>query len=113
MATPFDQAYDSRDEMLTALRNYAFSRGYIMTTIRSNPGKNITIGCDRGGEHTNRINTPDRATRRKTSTRQIGYSFRLYGYVYCGGSKPKVGMSIIPRRAIISDPKSAVCIGNL
>jgi hypothetical protein len=87
MATPFDQVYDSRDEMLTALRRYALSQGYVITTIRSNPGNNITIGCDRGGKYTDRVNAPDGAKPRKTSTRRIGCSFRLYGYVHLRGSK--------------------------
>jgi alpha-glucosidase len=78
MATPFDQAYDSREEMLTALRNYAISQGYAISTIRSNPDRNICIGCDRGGQYTDRINAAEGAKRRKTSTRRIRCSFRLY-----------------------------------
>ncbi|EED12566.1 conserved hypothetical protein [Talaromyces stipitatus ATCC 10500] len=85
METPFDQAYESRDKMLAELRRYALSQGYVITTIRSNPGKNITIGCDRGGEYTDRINALDGAKRRRTSTRRIGCSFRLYGYVHSRG----------------------------
>jgi hypothetical protein len=76
--------------MLMALLNYALSQGYVITTIRSNPGKNITIGCDRGGECTDRINALDEAKRRKTSTRRIGCTFRLYGYVHSRGSQPMV-----------------------
>lgn len=49
--------------MLAALRRYALPQGYVITTIRSNPGKNITIGCDRGGEYTDRINALDGAKR--------------------------------------------------
>lgn len=78
MATPFDQAYDSRDEMLLALRNHAISQGYTITTIRSNPDRNICIGCDRGGQYTDRINVAEGAKCRKTSTRRIGCSFHLY-----------------------------------
>jgi hypothetical protein len=78
MATPFDQAYHSREEMLKALRNHAISQGYAITIIRSNPDRNICIGCDRGGQYTDRINAAEGAKRRKTSTRRIGCSFRLY-----------------------------------
>jgi hypothetical protein len=78
MATPFDKAYDSLEEMLTTLRNYAVSQGYAITTIRSNPDRNICIGCDRGGQYTDRINAPEGAKRRKTSTKRIGCTFRLY-----------------------------------
>lgn len=78
MATPFDKAYDSLEEMLTTLRNYAVSQGYAITTIRSNPDRNICIGCDRGGQYTDRINAPERAKRRKTSTKRIRCTFRLY-----------------------------------
>jgi hypothetical protein len=78
MAAPFHQAYNSREEMLTALRNYAVSQGYAITTIRSNPDRNICIGCDRGGQYTDRINAPEGAKRRKTSTKRAGCTFRLY-----------------------------------
>ena len=81
MATPFDQAYDSREEMLTTLRNYTVSQGYAITTISSNTGRNITLGCDRGGQYYDRINAPEGAKRRKTSTRRIGCTFRLYGKI--------------------------------
>lgn len=78
MATPFDQAYDSREEMLSTLRNYAVCQGYAITTIRSNTDRDICIGCDRGGQYTDRINAPNGAKRRKTSTKRIGCTFRLY-----------------------------------
>jgi hypothetical protein len=78
MATPFDRAYDSCEEMLISLRKYAASQGYAITTIRSSPGRNICVGCDRGGQYIDRIDVPEGAKRRKTSTRRIGCSFRLY-----------------------------------
>jgi hypothetical protein len=78
MANLLDQSYDSREELLSTLRNYAVSQGYAITTIRSNADRNICIGCDRGCQYTNRINAPEGAKRRKTSTRRIGCNFLLY-----------------------------------
>lgn len=81
MATPFDQVYDSREGMLTTLCNYAVSQGYAITTISSNTGRNITLGCHRSGQYTDRINAPEGAKRRKTSTKRIGCTFRLYASI--------------------------------
>jgi hypothetical protein len=36
-------------KLLTCIQQHALSHGYAITTISSNPHRNITLGCDRGG----------------------------------------------------------------
>ena len=73
-----EQVFETREKLITSIQQYALSYGYAITTISSNPGRNITLGYDRGGIYRDRINALDRAKRRKTSTKRIGYPFQLY-----------------------------------
>jgi malonate-semialdehyde dehydrogenase (acetylating)/methylmalonate-semialdehyde dehydrogenase len=75
---PYYQVYDSREEMLKVVREYAISKGYVIVIKRSSPERNIYIGCDRGGVYKDRIQAPDGQKRRKTNSRQTGCNFRLY-----------------------------------
>jgi hypothetical protein len=79
MELPIEQVFETREQLLASIQQYALSHGYAITTIRSTKDKNITLGCDRGGVYHDRIKAPDGAKRRKTSTKRIGCPFRLYG----------------------------------
>lgn len=79
MELPVEQVFDSRDLLLTYAREHAISQGYAVTTIRSKADKNIYLGCDRGGVYHDRVNAPEGAKRRLTTTRRIDCPFRLYG----------------------------------
>jgi hypothetical protein len=79
MEPPNEQVFETREQLLTCIQQHALSHGYAITTISSNPHRNITLGCDRGGIYHDRIDAPDGAKRRKTSTKRIGCPFRLYG----------------------------------
>lgn len=74
-----EQFFDSRELLIASVRQHALSQGYAITTIRSSANKNIFLGCDRGGTYHDRVNAPEGAKRRLTSTRRIGCPFRLYG----------------------------------
>jgi hypothetical protein len=78
LTNPFHRAYDSREELLSTLRDYAVSQGYAITTIRSNADRNICIGCDRGGQLRDRINAPEGSKRRRTSSNRVGCTFSVY-----------------------------------
>ncbi|KAJ5396689.1 hypothetical protein N7509_004802 [Penicillium cosmopolitanum] len=75
---PYYQIYDSREDMLKAVKEHAISKGFVIVIKRSSPERNIYIGCDRGGVYKDRIQAPDGQKRRKTNTRQTGCNFRLY-----------------------------------
>jgi hypothetical protein len=78
MEPPIEQVFESREQLLATIEQHALSHGYAITTISSNPSRNITLGCDRGGVYHDRIDAPDGAKRRRTSTKRIGCQFRLY-----------------------------------
>jgi hypothetical protein len=78
MEPPMEQVFETREQLLASIQEHALSYGYAITTIRSNRDRNISLGCDRGGVYHDYINAPDRAKRRKTSTRRIDCPFRLY-----------------------------------
>jgi hypothetical protein len=78
MEPPNEEVFETRDQLIDSIQQHALSHGYAITTISSNPSRNITFGCDRGGVYFDRINAPDGAKRRKTSTKRIGCPFRLY-----------------------------------
>jgi len=73
-----EQVFETREKLITSIQQHALSYSYAITTISSNLGRNITLGCDRGGIYRDRINALDRAKRRKTSTKRIGCPFQLY-----------------------------------
>jgi hypothetical protein len=79
MEPPTEQIFDSRDLLIASVRQHALSQGYAVTTIRSITDKYIYLGCDRGGTYRDRVNAPDGAKRRTTTTRRIGCPFKLYG----------------------------------
>ena len=73
-----EQVFETREQLLASIQQHALSHGYAISTIRSNRDRNISLGYDRGGIYHDHINAPDRAKRRKTSTRRINCPFRLY-----------------------------------
>jgi hypothetical protein len=78
MEPPMEQVFDTREQLLASIQQHALSYGYAITTVRSTRDTNITLGCDRGGVYHDRIDAPDGAKRRRTSTKRIGCQFRLY-----------------------------------
>lgn len=78
MEPPTEQIFDNRDLLIASVRQHAVSQGYAITTIRSITEKNIYLGCDRGGTYHDRVNAPEGAKRRTTTTRRIGCPFKLY-----------------------------------
>jgi hypothetical protein len=78
MNPPAEQVFESKEKLLASIQQHALSHGYAITTISSNPNRNITLGCDRSGVYYDRIQAPDGAKRRKTSTKRIDCPFRLY-----------------------------------
>ena len=73
-----EQVFETREQLLTSIQQHALAHGYAITTISSSRDRNITLGCDRGGVYYDRVNAPEGAKRRKTSTKRIDCPFRLY-----------------------------------
>jgi thiamine biosynthesis lipoprotein ApbE len=78
MNPPAEQVFESKEKLLASIQQHALAHRYAITTVSSSRDRNITLGCDRGGYYHDQVNAPDRAKRRKTSTKRIGCPFRLY-----------------------------------
>jgi hypothetical protein len=79
MEPPTEQIFDSRELLEASMRQHALSQGYAIVTTGANANRNVSLGCDRGGKYYDRINAPEGANRRITTTRRIGCPFKLYG----------------------------------
>lgn len=79
MEAPPEAIYSTRDDLLTSVKNFALSEGYVVTIRRSTANKNVILGCDMGGVYHDRVGASNGAQRRRTSTRRIGCPFELCG----------------------------------
>jgi hypothetical protein len=79
MEPPPESTYPDREALVSSVRQFALDHGYVLTIRRSTANKNVVLGCDLGRKYHDRIYAPDGSKRRKTSTRQIGCPFQLYG----------------------------------
>jgi MULE transposase domain len=79
MEPPTEQIFDSRELLIDSVRQHALSQGYAISITGANANRNVSLGCDRGGKYHDRINAPEGAKRRLTTTRRIGCPFKLYG----------------------------------
>jgi hypothetical protein len=79
MEPPTEQIFDSRELLLASVRQHAHSQGYSIVIIGSRANANVSLSCDRSGTYHDRINAPEGAKRRLTTTRRTDCPFRLYG----------------------------------
>lgn len=79
MPPPPEGSFNSRDQLVASVQQHALSHSYATNTERSNLDQNICIRCDRGGIYRGRIDAPKGSRHRRTSTKRIGYRFRLSG----------------------------------
>lgn len=79
MEPPKEEIFSSREQWVTSVRGHAVRHGYVITIHRSTANRQIIFGCDRGGQHRDRVTAPDGAKRRFTTTRRINWPFKLYG----------------------------------
>ena len=79
MEPPKEEIFNSREELLISVRRHAIRHGYIITIHRSTANRQVILGCDRGGQHRNRLTAPDGTKQRFTTTRRINCPFKLYG----------------------------------
>lgn len=49
MDTQVEQSFDSRDELIEKLHEYAITEGFVLTVGRSNKDCNVKLHCDRAG----------------------------------------------------------------
>ena len=78
MDLPDTRDYDSREDLLSAIKEYASEQGYTLVIKRSKPGK-VWIKCDRGDTYRNRYFLADEDRLRVTGTWLIGCSVLIIG----------------------------------
>ncbi|CEG45282.1 uncharacterized protein PHALS_01590, partial [Plasmopara halstedii] len=74
---PPEMDYVSREELMSAVQNFARAQGYAVSIKRSNAGKRVFLKCDSGGLYQLKINLEER--KRERSTRRIDCPFLLSG----------------------------------
>ena len=79
MEPPPESTYPDREALVSSVRQFALDHGYVVTIRRSTADKNVVLACDLGRKYQDRIDAPDGSKRRKTSTRQVGCPFQVYG----------------------------------
>ena len=78
LGAPPEQFFDTREQMLASILQYALARGYATVIDRSTGDRQVYIRCDRGRIFHDSTQAPEGAKRRKTSTRRIECPFSLY-----------------------------------
>jgi hypothetical protein len=75
---PPERTFATRDLLVDFVHQFGISQGYAPTIKRSNADRQVYIHCDRSGVYSDRVNAPDGAKRRKTSTRRQSCPFLVY-----------------------------------
>lgn len=86
---PPEQTFATRNECLDFVREWGLSQGYA-PTIRHSSGRSICMHCDKSGSYSDRINAPEGAKRRRTTTRRQNCPFLVYA-----GYRKKIGKWIL------------------
>ncbi|ERN03501.1 PKS-NRPS hybrid synthetase CHGG_01239 [Amborella trichopoda] len=76
---PTENFFQSREELLKHVRDFAMTQGYMISIKRSDKEKRVILGCDRGGTYRSRLSAAQSNRQRKTSTRLISCPFELQG----------------------------------
>ncbi|XP_077246723.1 PKS-NRPS hybrid synthetase cheA-like isoform X2 [Tasmannia lanceolata] len=84
MLPPPMRRFQSREELLEHVRNFAKAQGYMITIKRSEKEKRVILGCDRGGTYRSRSSSNHR--QRKICSRLINCPFKVEGTRKIDGS---------------------------
>lgn len=76
---PAEGVFQDKEHLLGNLRKHALSQGYAITIQKSNPNKNLYIGCDRGGVPKDKNSASPAVRRRHKMSRKCGCPFQLIG----------------------------------
>lgn len=93
MASPFEQTFSSREELLEALYSYTEANHYTLTTRSSNRDRSIYLQCDRGGIFKDRINAAPGEKRKKGATKQMDCPLKIYAI--CPKKGPNAGRWLV------------------
>jgi hypothetical protein len=71
--------FDTRNELLYAVRRFYGSKGYVLSIHGSRPDKYVNLRCERGGCYRDTRQVPVDQRKRKRTSRLIGCPFEIRG----------------------------------
>ncbi|KAJ4802465.1 Protein FAR1-RELATED SEQUENCE 6 [Rhynchospora pubera] len=74
-----DLKFDTRNELLYAVRRFYAARGCVLSIRSSRPDKNVILRCDKGGSYRNSHQLTEDLRKRKRTSRLIGCPFEVRG----------------------------------
>ena len=77
----FTEAFDSRDDLIAAIKAYSLAHGFAVTIDRSKLSRYVRLHCDHSGAYRDRIKATYGAKRRMISTRKNGCPFYVYASI--------------------------------
>uniref|UniRef100_A0A803KXD0 Aldehyde dehydrogenase domain-containing protein n=1 Tax=Chenopodium quinoa TaxID=63459 RepID=A0A803KXD0_CHEQI len=79
MCPPPPRTFKDREELITYVRDFGVSQGYVLTIRKSKRDINVVLGCDRGGGRRNRHKSEAPKRKRKENSRLINCPFEIIG----------------------------------
>lgn len=76
---PTPGTFKNREELITYVREFGASQGYVVTIKKSKRDRRVILGCDRGGVYRNRHKVEEKKRKRKSSSRLINCPFEAIG----------------------------------
>ena len=71
--------FQTREELLKHVRDFALTQGYMVSIKDSSKDRYVTIACDRGGVYRKRLKTSENMRRRKHNSRLTNCPFEVVG----------------------------------
>ncbi|XP_057783909.1 methylmalonate-semialdehyde dehydrogenase [acylating], mitochondrial-like isoform X2 [Salvia miltiorrhiza] len=79
MLPPPSRTFQDREDLISYVRDFGVSQGYIVTIRKSKKDRSVVLGCDRGGTYRNRRNGEEMKRKREASSRLINCPFQAIG----------------------------------
>ncbi|XWS68658.1 hypothetical protein CRYUN_Cryun04dG0109800 [Craigia yunnanensis] len=79
MLPPPSGTFHTREELLTHVRDFALTQGYMVSIRDSAKDRYVTIACDRGGVYRKRLKNGEKLRQRKNASRLTNCPFEVVG----------------------------------
>ncbi|KAG8383628.1 hypothetical protein BUALT_Bualt04G0033800 [Buddleja alternifolia] len=79
MLPPPSGTFQDREDLITHVRDFGVSQGYVVTIKKSKKDRRVILGCDRGGNYRNRRPIEEIKRKRKANSRLINCPFEAIG----------------------------------
>ncbi|KAK3211131.1 hypothetical protein Dsin_015837 [Dipteronia sinensis] len=79
MLPPPPGTFQDREDLISHVRDYGASQGYVVTIKKSRKDRRVILGCDRGGVYRNRRKIDETKRKRKACSRLINCPFEAIG----------------------------------